>query len=96
MENLKFVEILLVEDNPGDARLTQEALNDGIAILEKQPIEFRNSDSLVSAYFEVGDAYLSRGDYSQAKIFLDKAIAVAQKIKSPLLYELENERKKLG
>ena len=69
---------------------------DGIAILEKQPIEFRNSDSLVSAYFEVGDAYLSRGDYSQAKIFLDKAIAVAQKIKSPLLYELENERKKLG
>ena len=29
MENLKFVEILLIEDNPGDARLTQEALNDG-------------------------------------------------------------------
>jgi CheY-like chemotaxis protein len=29
MQNLKFVEILLIEDNPGDARLTQEALNDG-------------------------------------------------------------------
>ncbi len=29
MENLKFVEILLIEDNPGDARLTQEALNEG-------------------------------------------------------------------
>jgi CheY-like chemotaxis protein len=29
MENLKLVEILLIEDNPGDARLTQEALKDG-------------------------------------------------------------------
>jgi two-component system response regulator len=29
MENLKRVEILLIEDNPGDARLTQEALKDG-------------------------------------------------------------------
>ena len=29
MENLKLVEILLIEDNPGDARLTQEALNEG-------------------------------------------------------------------
>jgi len=29
MENYKFVEILLIEDNPGDARLTQEALKAG-------------------------------------------------------------------
>ena len=29
MENSKFVEILLIEDNPGDARLTREALKDG-------------------------------------------------------------------
>ena len=29
MENLKLVEILLIEDNPGDARLVQEALKDG-------------------------------------------------------------------
>jgi chemotaxis family two-component system response regulator Rcp1 len=29
MENLKRIEILLIEDNPGDARLTQEALKDG-------------------------------------------------------------------
>ena len=29
MENLKLVEILLIEDNPGDVRLTQEALKDG-------------------------------------------------------------------
>ena len=29
MQNLKIVEILLIEDNPGDARLTQEALNEG-------------------------------------------------------------------
>jgi CheY-like chemotaxis protein len=29
MENPNFVEILLIEDNPGDVRLTQEALKDG-------------------------------------------------------------------
>lgn len=29
MENVNLVEILLVEDNPGDVRLTQEALKDG-------------------------------------------------------------------
>jgi len=29
MENSKLVEILLIEDNPGDARLIQEALKDG-------------------------------------------------------------------
>lgn len=29
MENLKLVEILLVEDNPGDARLIQDALKGG-------------------------------------------------------------------
>ena len=29
MEDLKLAEILLIEDNPGDARLTQEALKDG-------------------------------------------------------------------
>jgi DNA-binding response OmpR family regulator len=29
MKNLQAIEILLIEDNPGDARLTQEALKDG-------------------------------------------------------------------
>ena len=29
MENFKIVDILLVEDNPGDARLAQEALKEG-------------------------------------------------------------------
>ncbi len=29
MKHLEFVEILLIEDNPGDIRLTQEALKDG-------------------------------------------------------------------
>ena len=29
MTNIKFVEILLIEDNPGDARLTREALKEG-------------------------------------------------------------------
>ncbi len=29
MENLKLVEILLIEDNPGNARFMQEALKDG-------------------------------------------------------------------
>jgi len=29
MEDVKLAEILLIEDNPGDARLTQEALKDG-------------------------------------------------------------------
>jgi CheY-like chemotaxis protein len=29
MRNARAAEILLVEDNPGDARLTREALNDG-------------------------------------------------------------------
>lgn len=29
MENYKIIEILLIEDNPGDARLIQEALKDG-------------------------------------------------------------------
>ncbi|MEI6854215.1 MAG: response regulator [Bacteroidota bacterium] len=32
MESLEFIEILLIEDNPGDARLTQEALADGKVI----------------------------------------------------------------
>lgn len=29
MENIDLVEILLIEDNPGDVRLTREALKDG-------------------------------------------------------------------
>src|SRR5437870_383965 len=29
MKNTRPIEILLIEDNPGDARLTQEALKDG-------------------------------------------------------------------
>jgi len=57
MENLKFVEILLVEDNPGDARLTQEALNDG-----------RIKNNLHIAYdgVEATDFLFRRNEYQNA------------------------------
>ena len=57
MENLKLVEILLIEDNPGDARLTQEALKDG---------KVRNSLHIVYDGEEATDFLFKRNQYKNA------------------------------
>jgi CheY-like chemotaxis protein len=57
MENLKFVEILLIEDNPGDARLTQEALKDG---------KVRNNLNVVYDGVEAIDYLFKRNKYVNA------------------------------
>ena len=57
MENLKFVEILLVEDNPGDARLTQEALNDG---------KIKNNLHIAYDGVEATDFLFRRNEYKDA------------------------------
>ncbi len=57
MENLKIVEILLIEDNPGDARLTQEALKDG---------KVRNILHIVYDGEEATDFLFKRNQYKNA------------------------------
>ena len=57
MDNLKFVEILLIEDNPGDARLTQEALKDG---------KVRNNLHIVYDGVEATDFLFKRNEYKDA------------------------------
>ncbi|WP_291099399.1 MULTISPECIES: response regulator [unclassified Flavobacterium] len=57
MENIKFVEILLIEDNPGDARLTQEALNDG---------KVKNNLHIVYDGIEATDFLFKRNKYKDA------------------------------
>ena len=57
MENLKFVEILLIEDNPGDARLTQEALNEG---------KVKNNLHIVYDGVEATDFLFKRNEYQDA------------------------------
>jgi len=57
MKNLKFVEILLIEDNPGDARLTQEALNDG---------KVKNNLHIVYDGVEATDFLFKRNKYKDA------------------------------
>jgi two-component system, chemotaxis family, response regulator Rcp1 len=57
MENLKLVEILLIEDNPGDARLTQEALKVG---------KVRNSLHIVYDGEEATDFLFKRNQYKNA------------------------------
>ena len=57
MENLKLVEILLIEDNPGDARLTQEALKDG---------KVRNILHVVYDGEEATDFLFKRNQYKNA------------------------------
>ena len=57
MENLKSVEILLIEDNPGDARLTREALKDG---------KVRNSLHIVYDGEEATDFLFKRNQYKNA------------------------------
>ena len=57
MENLKLVEILLIEDTPGDARLTREALKDG---------KVRNSLHIVYDGEEATDFLFKRNQYKNA------------------------------
>ena len=57
MENLKFVEILLIEDNPGDARLTQEAFKDG---------KVKNNLHIVYDGVEATDFLFKRNKYIKA------------------------------
>ena len=57
MENPKFVEILLIEDNPGDARLTQEVLNDG---------KVKNNLHIVYDGVEATDFLFKRNKYKDA------------------------------
>ena len=57
MENLKLVEILLIEDNQGDARLTQEALKDG---------KVRNILHIVYDGEEATDFLFKRNQYKNA------------------------------
>lgn len=57
MDNLKFVEILLIEDNPGDARLTQEALKVG---------KVKNNLHIVYDGVEATDFLFKRDQYKDA------------------------------
>jgi CheY-like chemotaxis protein len=57
MENLKLIEILLIEDNPGDARLTQVALKDG---------KVRNNLHIVYDGAEATDFLFKRNEYQNA------------------------------
>ncbi len=57
MENLKPIEILLIEDNPGDARLTQEALKDG---------KVKNNLSIIYDGEEAMDFIYKRNKYKDA------------------------------
>jgi len=57
MENLQSIEILLVEDNPGDARLTQEAFKDG---------KVKNNLQVVSDGEEALNYLFNRGNYKDA------------------------------
>ena len=57
MENLKLVEILLIEDNPGDARLTLEALKDG---------KIKNNLHIVYDGLEATDYLYKRNKYVDA------------------------------
>ena len=57
MEHLKLVEILLIEDNPGDARLTREALKDG---------KVKNNLHIVYDGVEATDFLFKRNEYQNA------------------------------
>jgi two-component system, chemotaxis family, response regulator Rcp1 len=57
MENFKVIDILLVEDNPGDARLAQEALKDS---------KVRNKIHVVYDGIEATDFLFKRNNYKNA------------------------------
>jgi len=57
MENFKIIDILLIEDNPGDARLTQEALKEG---------KVKNQLHIVTDGVEATDFLFKRNKYKDA------------------------------
>ena len=57
MENFKIIDILLVEDNPGDARLAKEALKEG---------KVKNQLHIVTDGVEATDFLFKRNDYKDA------------------------------
>jgi len=57
MENFKIINILLVEDNPGDARLAKEALKEG---------KVKNQLHIVTDGVEATDFLFKRNDYKDA------------------------------
>jgi len=57
MENLQVIDILLVEDNPGDARLAKEALKDS---------KVRNNLYIVDDGVAALDFLFKRGEYKDA------------------------------
>ena len=57
MENLKLAEILLIEDNPGDARLMEEAFKDG---------KVKNILHIIDDGVEATDFLFKRNKYSKA------------------------------
>jgi len=57
MENFKIVDILLIEDNPGDARLAKEALKDS---------KIKNKIHIASNGVEATDFLFKRNDYKDA------------------------------
>ncbi len=57
MENLKLAEILLIEDNPGDARLMEEAFKDG---------KVKNILHIIDDGVEATDFLFKRNKYSNA------------------------------
>jgi len=57
MENFKIINILLVEDNPGDARLAKEALKEG---------KVKNQLHIVTDGMEATDFLFKRNKYKDA------------------------------
>jgi len=57
MENFKIIDILLVEDNPGDVRLAQEALKES---------KVRNQLHIVNDGMAATDFLFKRNDYKDA------------------------------
>ncbi len=57
MQNLKLAEILLIEDNPGDARLMEEAFKDG---------KVKNILHIIDDGVEATDFLFKRNKYSNA------------------------------
>jgi len=57
MENFKIINILLVEDNPGDARLAKEALKEG---------KVKNQLHIVNNGVAATDFLFKRNDYKDA------------------------------
>ena len=57
MENFKIIDILIVEDNPGDARLAQEALKES---------KIKNQLHIVNDGMEATDFLFKRNNYKDA------------------------------